>query len=213
MTTQEATRPGRPGAVPAERRAAKRQRREAVLADRERWQRAERRRRQLIWGGAIAAAVVALAALGMWLFGPEPGPAVQTLPIQGRVHIQRGQPHPPYNSNPPTSGWHFADAVAPWGIAGEPVADEVQIHNLEHGGIVIQYDCPSGCPETVSSLEGIVRSFPSKVLLAPRPGMNAGHPIAVTAWGRLAYLDSVDEAFIRRFVARFKDKGPEQVPD
>ncbi|HEV2123439.1 MAG TPA: DUF3105 domain-containing protein [Chloroflexota bacterium] len=196
----------------ADRRAVKRQRREAQIAVRQRLEQSERRRKRIIWGTGIFLSIAALVALGWWLFGPIEGGEVQRIPIQGREHIERTQGHPPYNSTPPTSGWHYGDAVAPWGVSREPIANEVQVHNLEHGGILIQYDCPEGCPDIVSRLETIVRSYPSKVLLAPYPDI-PNHRIAVTAWGRIAYLDEVNEPFIRQFIQRFKDKGPEFVPD
>jgi hypothetical protein len=201
--------------TPFDRKDAKRARREEQLAVRERIERAERRRKQLILAAAAVASIAGLVALGWWLFGPRSGPQVQNIPIQGQTHIPRNGSHPPYNSVPPTSGWHYGDAVAPWGVSPEPIAAEVFVHNLEHGGIVIHYDCPSGCDEMRTRLENIVRSFPSKVLIAPYPGMfeQTQRPIAVTAWGRLAYLDQVDEPFIRDFVRRFKDRGPELVPD
>ena len=44
-------------------------------------------------------------------------------------------PHGPYNSNPPTSGWHYGGGTAPWGVQTQPVADELSVHNLEHGGV------------------------------------------------------------------------------
>jgi hypothetical protein len=78
---------------------------------------------------------------------------------------------------------------------------------------MVQYDCANAeaCPDLSSQLEAIGRSYPSKVIVAPYPGI--GRPIALTAWGKIAFLDQVDEAFIRRFVADHKNKGPEFVPD
>jgi hypothetical protein len=212
MSAQQTATEGRARGANLNKKELRRQRREAQLQARRRYEAAQRRRRLLLAGGAIVVGIAALAALIYWLVRPEPGPAIQSVPIQGALHIQRGQSHPPYNSKPPTSGWHYADAVAPWGVSAQPIPDEVQVHNLEHGGIMVQYDCPDGCPEMVSKLEAIVRSYPSKVILAPYPGI-PGHRIALTAWGRIAYLDEVDEPFIRRFIARFKDQGPERVPD
>jgi hypothetical protein len=136
--------------------------------------------------------------------------SVRSLPIQGQQHIQIGQSHPLYNSTPPTSGWHYAQP-APWGISAVPIPNETQVHNLEHGGIMVQYDCPQGCPDIVAQLEAIARSYRSKVILAPYPGLE--RPIALTSWGKIAFLDSVDEAFIRRFIAENKDKAPEFFPD
>jgi hypothetical protein len=202
-------------AVDQGRRAARRrereQRREAQEAARRQGATQARRRRLALWTGGALAGAAALGLLVWWLVSPGTSGGVQTFPIQGAVHVPRGQTHPPYNSTPPTSGWHYADAVAPPGISASPIANEVQVHNLEHGEIMVQYDCPGGCPEVVSALEAIVRTYPKKVVLAPYPGI--GRPIALTAWGKLAYLDRVDEAFIRRFIAEQKNKGPEVFPD
>ena len=79
-----------------------------------------------------------------------------------------------------TSGWHYADQVASPGIHAEPVPNEVQVHNLEHGEVMVQYDCPLGCPDTVAALERIVRSYPKKVILAPYPGIGAGYVLRQT---------------------------------
>ena len=213
------TRPARPTNgtpdAPYDPKDAKRARREAALAQRERMEAAERRRRRLIWIGVAVAAIAALGALSWWLFGPTNEPQVQTLAYQGQTHIQRNDSHPPYNSVPPTSGWHWGDAVAPPGISREPIPNEMQVHNLEHGEIMVQYDCPQGCPEIISKLEDIVRSYPKKVILAPYPGLfdHSKNRIALTAWMKLVYVNDVDEAFIRKFIRNNKDKAPERFPD
>jgi hypothetical protein len=217
-STRPTTRPARSatnGPARPDSKELKRARREAQLAQRERIERTERRRRQLIWAGIVFAGVAALAALGWWLFGPTEGPRVQTIPGLGQTHIARDQSHPPYNSVPPTSGWHWGDSVAPPGVSPIPIPNETQVHNLEHGEIMVQYDCPEGCPEIVSKLEQIVRSYPKKVILAPYPGLfdQSKHKIALTAWTKLVYLDSADEGYIRRFIAQNKDKAPEFFPD
>lgn len=217
VRAERQTRPtnGADVAAPYDSKDAKRARREAALAQRERLERAERRRRLLIWTGAGLAALVALGALGWWLFGPTNEPPIQSIPNQGQTHIQRNAAHPPYNSVPPTSGWHYGDAVAPPGISREPILNEIQVHNLEHGEIMVQYDCPQECPEMVSKLEAIVRSYPKKVILAPYPGIFEASQkrIALTAWTKLVYVDDVDEAFIRKFIRNNKDKAPEFFPD
>lgn len=198
----------------ADRKDLKRQRRQAQSAAQQRYEAIERRRRQLVWGGAILVAFLALGGLTYWLSRPATSPAgpdTRTFLIQGQQHIQPGQPHQAYNSIPPTSGWHYGNQVAPWGISTAPIPNEVQVHNIEHGGIMIQYDCPQGCPDVVAKLEALVRSYPSKVVLAPYAGI--GRRIALTAWGTLATMDDVDEQFIRRFIDQYKNKGPEWVPD
>jgi hypothetical protein len=133
------------------------------------------------------------------------------MPDQGRDHIQLGEAHPPYNSVPATSGWHY-DTPAPWGVYDQPQAEETLVHNLEHGGIVIQYWCPDGCSDEVERLKALVERYPSKVLLAPyaRPLPNR---IALTAWRWIDTFDEFDERRIVDFINQHKDQGPEKVPD
>lgn len=143
----------------------------------------------------------------------RPSPAEPSLgrqvPIQGTQHVAPGEPHPPYNTDPPTSGWHFAN-TARWGIHGQPIPRELQVHNLEHGGILVQYSCDD-CPGLVSQLEGVVKRYRSKVILAPYPDMSAR--IALTAWGRIAEMEDFDEGAIVSFIEAYRNKGPERVPD
>lgn len=135
---------------------------------------------------------------------PLPGQAVE---IQGKTHIAVGQSHPPYNSLPPTSGWHYANP-AHWGIHDTPVADETQVHNLEHGGIMVQYR-PGINKDALENLKRIVSSYASDVILAPYPNLDKN--IALTAWGRIDKFDDFDEARIKRFINAFKDEGPEKI--
>jgi hypothetical protein len=139
----------------------------------------------------------------------------QSFPSQGQEHIQPGQEHAAYNSNPPTSGPHYG-SPAPWGIKDGGLPDETLIHNLEHGGIVISYKPDIG-DEQINRLKDIFRAFPpsqqfntTKAILVPRP--NNDSPISVTAWTFLMNLDSPDEAKIKQFYLDHVDKGPELVP-
>lgn len=45
-----------------------------------------------------------------------------------------------YNSNPPTSGPHFAAWAKP-GIYDEVLSDGYLIHSLEHGYVILSFDC------------------------------------------------------------------------
>lgn len=120
-----------------------------------------------------------------------------TVPVQPFPYLRApGEPHPPYNSSPPTSGPRLA-WIADWGIHRIPVPLELQTHNLEHGGVALQYNCPQGCPDLVQRLEALARDN-DLVLVAPYPWMNA--KLALTAWGRLETLDGFDEQRIRAFL-------------
>lgn len=134
---------------------------------------------------------------------------VQEVAIQGRDHVKPGETHPPYNSLPPTSGWHYA-STSKWGISDEQIIDEIQIHNLEHGGIMVQYK-PDIDKATLDQLKGIVSGYKSKVVLAPYPKLDTN--IALTAWGRIDKFDQFDKDRIVKFIDAYKNKGPENVPD
>jgi hypothetical protein len=177
----------------------------------------------MIGGGvAVAVIVIALGVLASGVLNP-PAPApqvaqaagpvvcspVQTFPEQGRDHIQRGQPHPDYSSNPPTSGWHW-DTPQDWGIYTNQQFQEQLVHNLEHGGIVIQYN--NLAPADVQQLTNLVNRDSYHMILAPYPGLPQGVKVAYTAWTHLQTCDGVDENAIRSFINAFRDKGPELVP-
>jgi hypothetical protein len=123
---------------------------------------------------------------------------------QGNTHIITGEGHPPYNSVPGTSGWHYdyADGgPARWDIYKEPLPDEVLIHNLEHGGIGIHYNCPEGCDELVEQLSRVAgRALDEnlKVILSPHTDMDS--TIALVAWTFIDQFDQFDEDRILDFI-------------
>lgn len=133
----------------------------------------------------------------------------KSVPLQGQDHIAQGAEHPLYNSNPPTSGWHY-DTPADWGIYKEEFLQERLVHNLEHGGIVIQYK-PELAKETVALLEELKTSeFECKLVIAPYSKLDKN--IALTAWGRLYKTDDYNETDIKNFIQKYRETGPEFVP-
>jgi hypothetical protein len=169
-----------------------------------------RLRSRLFLAGIGLLFVVGIAlVVGVRNPSPAEAPPERQVSVQGRQHVVPGQSHPPYNPTPPTSGWHYA-ITARWGVHASPIPDELQVHNLEHGGILVQYSC-ADCPELVAQLEGVVKRYRSKVILAPYPDMP--QRISLTAWGKIAELEDFDEGTIVRFIETYRNKGPETVPD
>lgn len=126
----------------------------------------------------------------------------QEVPTQGNAHLQSpGSPHPPYNSIPPTSGPHVP-WLAPWGVHRIPIPWEVQVHNLEDGGVILHYRCDRPCPETVAALERFVAAFPTQVIVTPERRLSSA--FALTAWGRLMTAEVLDEAAFRRFIETYR---------
>lgn len=181
----------------------RRERRQEIVQERRRTSTIRERRDRLIKWAIIlgtAAALVAIVGGVLWanVFREKPGLDVVT---QGNAHVAPGQEHIAYNSDPPTSGPHYPN-IARWGIHTEPVAKELQVHNLEDGGVMVQYNCPEACPDLVKQLEGVVKGYQDKVILAPYPGMDA--KIALTSWGRIDKFDDFDADRIARFIQGFR---------
>ena len=142
-----------------------------------------------------------------------PGPG-EMVPSQGPFHIDRGEAHDPYTTTPPTSGPHIGAEVAPWGVSTVPIEDEVQVHNLEHGGVMLQYACT--CPAVVTLLESFAdpaTGYPVKVIAAPYAGMSAD--VTLTVWGHTLSLSEaeVTGATVVEFIDAYADHGPERFPD
>jgi len=162
--------------------------------------RAARRRGQVQWFVAIAGAV-ALAGVGLYWLWPQvwqqPG---QFFPSLGNLHLATADtPHIAYNTDPPTSGPHLP-YIAPWGIHTVPIPKELQVHNLEDGGVLVQYNCE--CPDLVAKLRPIVERYKDHVVLAPYPPMKP--KIALTAWSRIDAFDAFDERRIVRFIEAYR---------
>jgi Protein of unknown function (DUF3105) len=157
-----------------------------------------RTRRWLTAGGVVFAAILVGLVVYVWS-ASRPGQWVRSL---GNAHLTSAEDkHEPYNSVPPTSGPHLP-YIAPWGVHVEPIVNELQVHNLEEGGVLVQYSCPQGCPDLVASLKAIVLRYNTQVILAPYPGMDSR--IALTAWTRVDKLDEVDEKRIVRFIEAYR---------
>lgn len=170
---------------------------------------ARQRRRRLIVGGGVAALAVIVGAVALVALAADAGAPGAAVPIQGQQHISPGQPHPAYNSDPPTSGWHYETALDA-GFYEEPYPDELLVHNLEHGHVVIAYDCGKleDCEGVKAQLRGVFDRYDGwKVTIVPRE--NADAALALTAWGRIDKLDSFDEARITAFIDAWRDRGPE----
>jgi hypothetical protein len=135
---------------------------------------------------------------------------------QGQTHIKRGQSHPAYNSDPPSSGWHYNDAGAPalWGAYTSEVPDEVFLHNEEHGGVVITYQ-PSLPKDQIAKLQKLFTSpysdpnfKPSRAIVTPRSKNKK--PIEMAAWTYTFSMDNYDQTKLENFYLQHVSKGPEQ---
>ena len=157
------------------------------------------RRRTRVIGLVVIAAVIAVV-VGYFAYRAAADLPGTKLSDQGNLHIaSETTPHDPYNSDPPTSGPHLP-YIAPWGVHTRLIARELQVHNLEDGGVMVQYNCE--CPDVVARLRDLVNAHDRYVILAPYPGMKSR--LALTAWTRIETMDQLDEARVRRFVDAYR---------
>jgi len=194
-------------------------------------------RRLLAMIGA-AGLVVVCVGLGYVLFGGgsssgASGEAIEKLEAAGcTVQTVKALPSndhsvavangtsPKWNTSPPTSGPHYSGAAI-WGSYTEPLLQAQVVHNLEHGGIFLQYgkDVPKA---TVDQLQGFYESNKNGTLLAPLPSL--GSKIAIGVWttsspskpdtgtAHLAKCTTFDEKAYAAFFDDYQFEGPERFP-
>jgi uncharacterized protein DUF3105 len=181
-------------------------------------------RRLNLWFVVIGAAIViAVAGVGIATFrgggaeasGPSGSCDRATFPPMGRQHIQKLSKGFEYNSFPPTSGPHYPPgpkSPVVWNVYDSPLDEVAVVHNLEHGGIVIQYG--SNVPDSVvqqivqwyqSSPNGIVVAPLPDDVHAPRPP-DASEKIYLTAWTHEMTCPTFDEGAFSSF--RDDYRGP-----
>jgi hypothetical protein len=166
----------------------------------EKKRKAKLRRIKLIRNFAILALSVIAIVVGVYLLSSGIGKPGRHVPNLGNRHIPNvDSPHVAYNSYPPTSGPHVTD-LAEWGIHLKPIPKEIQVHNLEHGGVIIQYN-RSADTELISKLAEITRRYKNGIILAPYADMDS--LIALTAWKRIDKLEQFDEDRIKRFIKTY----------
>jgi len=214
-----------------ELKALRQQQREEAAAR----QRDRDRRNLFIIGGVLGTAALAVLIVALALnhaaqvatqnrlpFQTVSGTVGQPVADEGRNHIDPSTT-PTYKFYPPASGPHYsAQGIAPVDWQTIATLQEGQyIHNLEHGGIAILYDCPSGtdCTTLKNALENYVTNLAPveptyhevKVVLTPYSrGMQK--KVALVAWDYIEFLDGYDQAEITRFYENHVNQGPEQIP-
>lgn len=133
----------------------------------------------------------------------------------GRTHVKEGE-IVKYNSNPPTSGPHYPEWKKP-DIYTEPQEDGYLIHSLEHGYVILSYNCDAkpkdgskvDCDTLKKQLSDVFKEKGAwKLIVVPRPNLDV--PIALTAWTYVDKMDKFDKNRIVAFIDALRDKGPEK---
>jgi hypothetical protein len=108
-----------------------------------------------------------------------------------------------YGTSPPSSGQHYGN-WADWGVYQAPVPWGFLVHSLEHGAVVVVYNCPAGCAADVDAARswaaGVTDSLgcvPPRVILAPDPTLEVRW--AAAAWGWTLRADRFDRDQVQAF--------------
>lgn len=165
--------------------------------------------------GSLALSVGLIAILSGFFAGRDtagvsggiggPGQAFSDL---GHAHLRPGQAHPPYNSDPPTSGAHVPAALR---HDRTRLSNDQLLQALESGDVVIAYGGPSPPPGLTALADAAAPPFTpalvaagQAVILAPRPGTQG---VVGLAWAHLLRVDSPRDPALRQFVEFWLGRG------
>lgn len=172
--------------------------------------------KKIIIGITLASLVILIG--GVWFLGAQDSKQQkkesrafvgEKIADMGAGHVKRGESHAEYNSNPPTSGPHWGDGVAGAGIKDKEVPDELLVHSLEHGAVILWYksDLPQ---DQVEKLKNVFNEASGKKIMVPRKNLDV--PVALTSWGWILKLPTIDEVKIKEFIETNNDRAPEKAP-
>jgi hypothetical protein len=136
-------------------------------------------------------------------------------PDEGANHVGECAPISPM-SNPPASGNHYP--IWPvFRVYSKPVPWGFLIHGLEHGAVVIAYDCPQGCADEVAKATAMIEAWPPKegcsrppIIMVPDP--NLGVRWAASAWDHTLRASCFNREALATFIQAHANMGPEYFP-
>jgi hypothetical protein len=189
------------------------------------------RRSQWIFIGVAVLIVIAAAAVGIGFImsggddgdvGAVDGPGQcqrQTFPALEASHVQELPDDYEYNSVPATSGLHNPQ-TAIWNLYDEPVPQINSTHNLEHGGVLVQYG--SEVPQSaVIAIGDWYQGDTNGLIVAPlaeeqeeeRPEL--ADKIVLTSWTHMMTCSDFDEGAFDDFKDDYRGPqgdAPEKFP-
>lgn len=137
---------------------------------------------------------------------------------EGATHVACTQPVT-YASNPPSSGNHYS-CWAAYQTYTTPIPWGNLVHSMEHGAIVMVYNCPDGCAADVASMQAFIDGLPldadcspslgkNRMILMPDPDLDVR--FAATAWDWTLKSNCFDPAAFRQFFDQHYDHGREVI--
>lgn len=129
-------------------------------------------------------------------------------------------------TRPPQSGFHF-EIHAEFKTYADSVPYGFLVHSLEHGAVVIGYNCPQGCAQEVALAQAFIDAWPEdahnpicdsirchpqpkkRFILAPDPRLSTRW--SATTWGSIWKSCTLDTASLGAFARPRYRKAPEDL--
>ena len=144
--------------------------------------------------------------------------------IEGWTHVPVCS-YVPYFTNPPSSGNHYPIWAA-YESYTLPVPEGFYVHDLEHGAIVIEYNCEladaSDCDADIATAQAMIDALPAdpdcasqgtgvktRIVMTPDPRLDV--PFAASAWGWTLRAQCFDPEVFGAFVTTHQNQGREDV--
>jgi hypothetical protein len=147
--------------------------------------------------------------------------AIDAPPLLAGQHVAIGTDIT-WDSNPPSSGPHYPIWAA-YQAYTSPVPRGYYVHDLEHGGIDLLYNCAAGsidCAQIQAQLQQVTDALPDdplctalgegvrvRVVLTPDPLLDV--PVAAAAWGWTYRAECFDLPSLLDFARAHYGQGPE----
>ena len=174
-------------------------------------QRQQQMRGTFLWGGL---GLVVLTVIGAFLWQGAPPRSGEEIPIMASSHISVDSDPGKHNSDPPTSGPHYAgEAQAGFydtNIYQYPAG--YLVHNLEHGYIIFWYNCANQTENACSELKSQIKAFideVNNVKVIAYPWDSIDVPVVMASWGRLQKMETFDATQARAFYKNNLNHSPE----
>ncbi len=180
-------------------------------------QRARQRTITRITWGIIGGVILIGLGYVFWIaVRPAAGQSIPVMADTG--HVEEGTDPGPFNSDPPTSGRHYANEFEAGFYddtsleAQSPYPEGYLVHNLEHGYVIFWYNCQlldeQGCQDLKTQIKDVIDEQDNfKVIAFPRDTIDV--PVVVTSWGQMQTFEQFDPERANAFVVSNRNKAPE----
>jgi hypothetical protein len=151
---------------------------------------------------------------------------LQQHPIEGQAHVNVCSVVD-YGTDPPSSGNHYGIWAA-YKIYPAPIPEGFWVHDLEHGAVVLTYNCASGrgdqasCDADVAAATAMLSSLPDdpacdalgqgvkrRNVMTPDPALDVR--FAASAWGWTLKANCFDAAVFEAFEKAHYGQAPEDL--